>query len=159
MPHHNVRNMVYPKNYEDHKSANIVADYFLLKVDTSYGDTISNLKMQKLCYFSQAASLSIFDSTIFDDEIQAWAHGPVVKTLYNRFKVYGWQSIDPTNLKTQPLNKLDQNQQKLLDQVWNLLSFLSAKDLEHLSHMTLGKINTNLQKQADGVIMLFHLRA
>jgi uncharacterized phage-associated protein len=125
--------MVYRKN-EKLNSAHTVADYFLLKIDQSAGDTISNLKLQKLCYFAQVASLVHNERSMFDDEIQAWAHGPVVVKLYNRFKKYGWQSIDPTDLKTQPSKQLNEDEMKILDRVWNKLSAYSAKRLEILSH-------------------------
>ena len=125
--------MPYPQNRVGN-SANVIADHFLLKIDVSSGDTISNLKMQKLCYFSQVASLVHMRQTIFEDEIQAWAHGPVIPTLYRRFRHYGWQSIDPTDLKTRPDKKLAEDEKNLLDKVWKVLSNCSAKHLEHLSH-------------------------
>ena len=44
-------------NSNEIKSVHATADYFLGKIDTTAGDTISNLKLQKLCYFAQMASL------------------------------------------------------------------------------------------------------
>lgn len=125
--------MPYPQN-RDGKSANVVADHFLLKIDVSSGDTISNLKMQKLCYFSQVASLVHKEESLFDDEIQAWAHGPVIPNLYKRFRRYGWQAIDPTDLRTHPDKFLDEAERRLLDKVWGKLSGYTAKYLEQLSH-------------------------
>lgn len=117
-------------------SAHAIADYFLLKVDVSAGDTLSNLKLQKLCYFAQIAAIIKMGRPMFDDEIQAWAHGPVVVKLYRRFRKYGWQAIDPTNLKTAPHKVLGDEEQKILDTVWDSLSGFSAKHLEDLSHQT-----------------------
>lgn len=117
------------------KSVHLIADHFLMKVDTTVGDTISNLKLQKLCYFAQVASLALSDRKMFDDEIQAWAHGPVVKTLYDRFKKYSWQSIDPLDLRRSKLNEFDETDLNLLDQVWDKLSHHSAKVLENMSHI------------------------
>ena len=125
--------MPYPQN-RDGKSAHVVADHFLLKIVFSAGDTISNLKMQKICYFSQVASLVHREQPIFDDEIQAWAHGPVIPKLYRRFRQYGWQAIDPTDLKTRPSKILEDGEKLLLDRVWKKLSGYSAKHLEQLSH-------------------------
>ena len=127
------RTMTSLKNRKG-KSAHVVADHFLLKIVVSSGDTISNLKMQKLCYFSQVASLVHLGSTVFDDEIQAWAHGPVIPKLYRRFRHYGWQAIDPTDLRTRPDLRLEEDERLLLDRVWRKLSGFSAKYLENLSH-------------------------
>ena len=127
------KNMPYLKNRKE-KSAHVVADYFLLKLVLSSGDTISNLKMQKLCYFSQVASLVHRDELIFDDEIQAWAHGPVIPNLYRRFRHFGWQAIDPTALRTRPDLRLADDERHLLNRVWKKLSGYSARYLEDLSH-------------------------
>ena len=44
---------------------------------------MSTMKLQKLVYYSQAWSLVWDEDVLFDDEIQAWANGPVVPSLYN----------------------------------------------------------------------------
>ena len=40
------------------------------------------MKLQKLVYYCQAWSLVWEDRTIYDDRIEAWAHGPVIPRLY-----------------------------------------------------------------------------
>ena len=40
------------------------------------------MKLQKLVYYSQAWSLVWDGQPLFDDEIQAWANGPVAPLLY-----------------------------------------------------------------------------
>jgi uncharacterized phage-associated protein len=45
-------------------------------------DQIPAMKLQKLVYYSQAWSLVWDDQPLFQDEIQAWANGPVVPSLY-----------------------------------------------------------------------------
>ncbi len=124
-----------PSSFSNHqKSAHVLADYFLLKVNVSAGDTISNLKLQKLCYFAQAASLVFLDERLFDDEIEAWAHGPVVRNLYKRFKKYSWQAIDTSDLKRRYAHKLSKDEVNLVDIIWSELSCHSAKKLEVMSH-------------------------
>ena len=44
------------------------------------------IKLQKLVYYSQAWSLVWDDRPIFKDKIEAWANGPVVRSLYNHYK-------------------------------------------------------------------------
>lgn len=39
---------------------------------------ISSIKLQKLVYYSKAWSLVWDDDPLFTEEVQAWAHGPVV---------------------------------------------------------------------------------
>ena len=111
-------------------SCHVVADYFLLRVDPTEGDTISNLKLQKLCFYAQAWALALRDRALFENECEAWAHGPVVPELYDRFKHNGWQAIDPTDLKTDPLSSLSDEDIELLDTVWDKFKSLKVADLE-----------------------------
>lgn len=62
-----------------------VANFFLSAMDDDAGDLISNLKIQKLVYYAQGVHLAMFDTTLFDEEILAWEHGPVAKIQGQRF--------------------------------------------------------------------------
>jgi uncharacterized phage-associated protein len=118
-------------------SCDIVADYFLLRVDPSAGDTISHLKLQKLCYYAQAWSLGLHRKPLFHEPIEAWTHGPVVRKLYSRFKRYGWQSIEPTDLVTDPLAQLSDETQQFLDSIWDKYGKFSGRQLELMTHSEL----------------------
>ena len=52
---------------------------------------ISNLKLQKILYFIQAAFLCYTKThkPCFPEEIEAWDFGPVVPVAYHEFKQYG----------------------------------------------------------------------
>ncbi|MCC8372019.1 MAG: DUF4065 domain-containing protein [Rickettsia endosymbiont of Pseudomimeciton antennatum] len=62
-----------------------VANYFLVLVDREAGDTITQLKLQKLIYFAQGISLALLDSPLFNEEIEAWEHGSVARELRRTF--------------------------------------------------------------------------
>jgi uncharacterized phage-associated protein len=55
---------------------------------------ISNLKLQKLLYYAQGRRLAESHERLFAEDIQAWAHGPVVPAVYHEFKEYGANPID-----------------------------------------------------------------
>lgn len=70
-----------------------VARYILDKLAPDpFGRRVTAWKLQKLVYYAQAWSLVWDDEPIFDDEIQAWANGPVIPSLYQqhrgRFRLY-----------------------------------------------------------------------
>lgn len=115
-------------------SCHVVADYFLLQVDPTSGDTISNLKLQKLCYYAQAWSLALCNKPLFSDRIEAWAHGPVVPVLYDRFRQSSWHAIDPTDLQSDPLAQLPTEDVRLLESVWAKYGKFNGKQLEQLTH-------------------------
>lgn len=49
---------------------------------------ISNLKLQKLLYYIQAAFLVHNDRPCFEDNIENWRHGPVVSKVYSEYRKY-----------------------------------------------------------------------
>ena len=54
---------------------------------------INNLKLQKILYFIQAEFLVGTGKACFDDEIEAWASGPVVPAVYSRYMIFGSTNI------------------------------------------------------------------
>lgn len=43
---------------------------------------VESLKMQKLMYFSKGWSWALQNKPLFDDNCEAWKHGPVISDLY-----------------------------------------------------------------------------
>lgn len=70
-----------------------IADWFLAWGEQNEA-TMSNLKLQKLLYYAQGHYLGTHGSPLFDDDIEAWAHGPVVRSVYHHLKRYGNNAID-----------------------------------------------------------------
>ena len=70
-----------------------VAKYFATLVESDAGDSISNLKLQKLAYYAQGFHLAMYDTPLFPERIYAWAHGPVVEELYHAYKKFGANPI------------------------------------------------------------------
>lgn len=63
---------------------------------------MSAMKLQKLVYYSQAWHLVWDDEALFQEPIEAWANGPVVRELYNEhrgmFMVSRWPKGDSEHL-------------------------------------------------------------
>ena len=55
---------------------------YIINYSNSIDSPISNLKLQKLLYYVQAAFLVEEGKKCFCDEIVAWAFGPVVPDVY-----------------------------------------------------------------------------
>jgi uncharacterized phage-associated protein len=110
-------------------TAGRVADY-IIGFSHQHGDPITNLKLQKLLYYSQAWFLAFYDKPLFDERIEAWVHGPAVPPVYGNFKEFGWQPIGfhPEESGISPL--VD----PFLDEVMKVYSGFSAYDLERLTH-------------------------
>ena len=122
-----------------------VANYFLSKVNEEYGDCISNLKLQKLVYFAQGFVLAITGKTLFNEDILAWQHGPVVKSLYDEYKKHGATCI--TKPETFEFIYLrDKELTEILDEVYDTYGQFSAwklRDLTHLPNSPWAKVEIN----------------
>jgi uncharacterized phage-associated protein len=106
-----------------------VAEYIL----RSRGE-MTAMKLQKLVYYSQAWSLVWDERPMFDEAIQAWANGPVCRTLYSahhrQFSVVP-HSILPAG--TEP--DLDDRAKGTIEAVLNFYGDKSAQWLSDLTHL------------------------
>lgn len=109
-----------------------VANYFLTKTDEEAGDTISNLKLQKLLYFAQGFYLAITEEPLFVDSILAWRHGPVVRSVYGSYAGYGASPIPPPENFT--LTEIDEDTRDFLDEVYEVYGQFSAWRLREMTH-------------------------
>lgn len=54
---------------------------------------VTNIKLQKLLYFTQGVYLAKYNKLAFEDNIIAWKYGPVIKDIYYKYSLYGAESI------------------------------------------------------------------
>jgi uncharacterized phage-associated protein len=112
-------------------SALTVADYFLYKANKEK-KPLTNKKLQKLVYYAQAWSLVLNNKKLFSEPIEAWVHGPAVRSLYGQYKSFGFnpiiKNVEESSLKVSVKDK------ELLDQVWDIYGKLDAGYLEMLTH-------------------------
>lgn len=109
-----------------------IASFYLSKAP------MTQKKLQKLVYYAYAWTLTLLndkednlDNKLFNEEIQAWVHGPVCPSLYAKYKGYGWEAIpseiyDVTNLEADVLD--------VLEQVWTVYGGFNGNELESISH-------------------------
>lgn len=110
--------------------ANQIADWFLCNMHLKSGKSITHLKLQKLIYYAQAWSLALSNEPLFDEEIEAWAHGPVVPSVYKRFRESKWEALSvPTSCPD-----IEENIENLLKEISKVYGKFDAKYLENLTH-------------------------
>ncbi len=106
-----------------------IADYIISFAHES-GSFISNLKLQKLLYYTQAWHLALKDEPLFDAKFEAWIHGPVNPETYQRFKDFGYKNID-TEVSAPNIDAITN---KFLQEVLEEYFLLDAYTLERLTH-------------------------
>lgn len=112
-----------------------VADYFISKADPQAGDPMTHLKLQKLAYYAQAWHLALLDAPLVADGFEAWVHGPVARSLYDRFQAHGWQPIGPDQMTSNPEQTLPADTRVFLDEIWEVYGQYTAKHLEAFTHI------------------------
>lgn len=109
---------------------NDVADEFLSL------ESMTQKKVQKLCYYAQGWYAAITHKKLFKDQIQAWVHGPVSPKLYDRFKVYGYNKIPEKKSKT-----TNKELKGIVKQIYRIYGKLDGDQLEELTHQESPWIN------------------
>lgn len=103
-----------------------VAAYVLEKMGA-----MTTMKLQKLVYYSQAWSLVWDEKQLFEEDIEAWANGPVIKDLFDYHR--GMYEISAMPIGNSRL--LNQEQQETIDAVLEYYGDKSAQWLIELAHM------------------------
>lgn len=114
------------------RGVDLIADYFLAQISEECGDTISNLKLQKLVYYAQGFHLAVTGKPLFREQIKAWEHGPVVPQLWHRFKDYGAGALPKP--KKVDFKSLSVDERELLDEVYKVFGQYSAWKLRNMTH-------------------------
>lgn len=107
-----------------------VSEYLIHLSYVESGDGITNLKLQKLLYYVQGFYIALEGRVLFDDEIEAWTHGPVVREMYQAYQMYGYDSIDRVHGRVG--DRLTDRQREVIADVWLVFRSYTAKTLEQL---------------------------
>ena len=93
---------------------------------------MSTWKLQKLVYYSEAWSLVWDEKSLFDDDFEAWANGPVVRALFNAHK--GRLFIEASDLKRGDAATLDPDARETIDAVARDYGDYSGRELSEIAH-------------------------
>ena len=115
------------KKEENNRVANVhdVTAYILAKQGR-----MSTWKLQKLVYYSQAWSLVWDNTPLFQEPIEAWPNGPVVRALHEhhegKFTVTKWSWGKRSHLS--------KAQKETIDSVLESYGQISGRQLTHMTH-------------------------
>lgn len=92
---------------------------------------LTTMKLHKIVYYCQAWSLVWDEKPLFDEEIEAWANGPVVRRLFSYHK--GQYSISKISLGNP--DALNAKQKETIDSVINYYGDKPSQWLIELTHL------------------------
>lgn len=116
-----------------------VANWFLSK------ESMTPKKLQKLLYYAYAWYLTLqnesseeLDNKLFDEEFEAWVHGPVVYSIYDKYRHKGYNEIEKFEGQ---LPQFDEDTLDILEQVWDEYGHFNGNELESITHQESPWIN------------------
>ncbi|MDR1164441.1 MAG: DUF4065 domain-containing protein [Deltaproteobacteria bacterium] len=129
-----------------YNSAIAVANW-LITMNRADPSDLTHLKIQKMLYFAQGWHLAHFDFPLFEDPIEAWKHGPVVRSVYWELKSYSKDDSITELIEGYTLNGFDyealgtpemlffcDKAKDLMLSVWDEYAKQSAWDLVSITH-------------------------
>lgn len=146
---------------KEQNSANKISDFFIQRAyqEIEKGTLLTHLKLQKLLYYSYVWWLVLENKQLFDNRIEAWEHGPVIRQEWNRFKNYRNKPIKISEVESKIYDK---KLAEFLEKIWQTYGKYDAFYLVNLTHSEQpwkNTFNQNIkQKQiiSDGQIKSFY---
>jgi len=116
-------------------SALDISSYFVYLASKLDENDLTNLKLQKLLYFAQGLYLAKTGKPLFKDSIIAWDLGPVVREVYDKFKVCGVFPITAFDLKiSKDPQGLPEDIKSFVEEIWEDQGKYSANYLVSETH-------------------------
>lgn len=95
---------------------------------------VDNLKLQKLLYYCQAVHLVRVGEVLFEDQIEAWRYGPVIPSIYRKYKQFGFEIIKSEETDLSEPVSLCPEQMTTIDMVLEYYGAMSAVRLVNETH-------------------------
>lgn len=114
-----------------------VANFFLEHASQE-GRAITPMQLLKLVYVAHGWYLGYTGQPLINEQVQAWRHGPVIKSLYDRIRNYGSGAVAGL-ISEGPFGGLPQpvgaEARPLLEGVWRNYARFSGIELSQMTHL------------------------
>ena len=104
---------------------------FLVYMLSDACDDLTNMKINKLLYYAQGYHFRQFGAPLFEDDIEAWERGPVIASVYEKYKRFGNQPVEGWNE-----DELSEISEATSDMFVNLVREYGKMSADELSDMT-----------------------
>lgn len=125
-------------------TAEQIAEWFLNRnrreMNFEDSEYITNLKLQKLLYYAQGKYYEKKGCALFDDDFQAWEHGPVIKKIYDLYEKNGANGI---KYEKDFDVEIDEETEEVLEEVYHDYAKYSAWMLRNMTHSEMPWLTTN----------------
>lgn len=116
------------------KNDAILVSKYVIKTLKEQNKEINHLKLQKILYYIQAWNLALLDEPLFEEDFEAWLHGPVIRKVWDEYKsnsvLIGELSEQDENINV----KFTEDQEDVIEDVIDAYGNKSGYYLESLTH-------------------------
>ncbi|MBK1987553.1 DUF4065 domain-containing protein [Sphaerospermopsis aphanizomenoides BCCUSP55] len=110
------------------------ARYFIARAyEDSMEAEMTNMKVQKLLYYSQSLHLAMYDEPLFAEEIQAWRYGPVCPPAYRFYSEFEANQLPIPSQES--FLQIPDDKKQLLEEVWQYFGGYHAYRLSDMTHL------------------------
>ena len=105
---------------------------YIIFYELAHGRATTNLRLQKLLYFVQAAFIAATPdkSPCFTDKVEAWGYGPVVPLVYFEYSRYG---AEPIPVKEMASSMFHSEDLAIINTMLDQCGALSARDMVEIT--------------------------
>lgn len=121
--------------YSIEKEIDIIAKYII-----AIGKEITPLALQKILYYAQGFYKAFFGKFLFEEDCQAWVHGPVFVDIYEKYKDFKSANIF-IDIDYDIEDIIVDEKREILDAVIKYFGYYNGKALEKMSHYETPWIN------------------
>lgn len=114
-------------------NVNDVACFFIDWANKCEEEHMTNLWLNKLLFFAQGQYLARFGKPLFDEPVEAWEYGPVVSSIYKKYRVCGRNPISEVD-DGYSIDKFSREQQLFLADILRVYGSYTAGALVSMTH-------------------------
>jgi uncharacterized phage-associated protein len=93
---------------------------------------MTHLSLQKALYYTQGFYYAFYGGFLFDEDCEAWVHGPVYRDIYKRYCGYWFDPID--SVDEPDVSSMSGEETALLESIVRQICCYSGKTLESFTH-------------------------
>jgi uncharacterized phage-associated protein len=113
---------------------NKIADAFIEHSNLVDCTDLTPMKLQKLVFYTYGWFYALTGDKLFEEKFEVWKYGPVIRSLYQRFKERGMDHIDVDSLES-PFQPLEEDIKNLVAKIWNIYGHRTAVELSNSTHV------------------------
>ena len=104
----------------------------IIRLSREHETSVTPMQVQKLVYFCHAWHLALGHGPLFQDAVESWRYGPVIRSVYHALKGYGGDAVtEPLQETAGEFSPIESN---VINAVWDRYGEIDGLSLSRLTH-------------------------